>query len=121
MCSMERQSFWKRAIRGGTLLVFHGEAVLLEKGCSGGTLLVFHGEAVFLEKGCSGGGATCVPWRGGLFGKGLFGGGGTLLVFLLEKGCSGGTLHVFLASFPVSLVESLAPADRGHAHFTTWL
>ena len=26
-----------------------------------------------------------------------------------------------LASFPVSLVESLAPADREHAHFTTWL
>ena len=25
-----------------------------------------------------------------------------------------------LASYPVSLVESLAPADRGHAHFTTW-
>ena len=28
---------------------------------------------------------------------------------------------VMLASFPVSLVESLAPADRGHAHFPMWL
>ena len=30
-------------------------------------------------------------------------------------------VHALLvASYPVSLVESLAPADRGHAHFTTW-
>ena len=26
-----------------------------------------------------------------------------------------------VASYPVSFVESLAPADREHAHFTTWL
>ena len=25
-----------------------------------------------------------------------------------------------LASYPVSLVESLAPADRGHTHYSTW-
>ena len=35
-----------------------------------------------------------------------------------EKG-PGYEARVELASFPVSLVESLAPADRGHAHFTT--
>ena len=30
------------------------------------------------------------------------------------------TKHL-VASYPVSLVESLAPVDCGHAHFSTWL
>ena len=42
------------------------------------------------------------------------GGGGGASALVMEKVNS-------LASFPISLVESLAPADRGHAHFTTWL